>query len=277
MYHRLNENFDNATPFLRGYQVLKIPLVDDTGASAWPDVFPPARIDALRDAVGARHFSAQMMLEFVPAERIRLDPGQLRFYDAEPDFKAACVGTHKITGASMYWDPSMGRRTGDGSVIAFILRDDVSRCAFIHDVQYMRICDGETHPMARQCEMALDIAEKYGVRRLGVETNGLGNALPEILRDVTRRRGGGPAIEQITNHAAKADRILDALEPMLATGRLYAHVRIKATPLLSEMMGWSPIGAGHDDGLDAVAGALRMRCMPVRAPRAFNAKTDFDL
>ena len=43
------------------------------------------------------------------------------------------------------------------------------------------------------------------------------------------------------------------------------HERIKQTILLSEMLSWTPVGTKeHDDGLDAVAGAVSMMPMPAR-------------
>ena len=43
------------------------------------------------------------------------------------------------------------------------------------------------------------------------------------------------------------------------------HTRIKQTMLLSEMLAWTPIGSKeHDDGLDAVAGALMMNPISVK-------------
>ncbi|HBS76402.1 MAG TPA: hypothetical protein DEA31_00870, partial [Alphaproteobacteria bacterium] len=65
----VSKNFGFSTPFLRGYNVLKIPIIDATGASAWPELFPPARIAELRGAVGPRHFASQMLLQPVAPTR----------------------------------------------------------------------------------------------------------------------------------------------------------------------------------------------------------------
>lgn len=80
-----------STPFLRGYKLLKIPIVNAAGTPAWPEVFPIARIEDLRQTVGARHFSSQMMLECTPLERARLDPGGLQFYETEFDPRVARI------------------------------------------------------------------------------------------------------------------------------------------------------------------------------------------
>ena len=78
-------------------------------------------------------------------------------------------------------------------------------------------------------------------------------------------------ILQNHNHKKKETRILNAIEPILTTGRLYMHEKIKQTMLLSEMLAWTPMGSNeHDDGLDAVAGALTMNPHPVRAINQHN-------
>lgn len=273
------KNFAFSTPFLRGYRTLKIPIMDDAGTPAWPELFPTEKIDEMRETVGPRHFSAQMMLEYIAPERVRLDPGALILYDADFDAAHARLGEWEITGACAYWDPSSGRRKSDGSVCVMIYRDDKNRRVFIHDVVYLCVSDDDMHPLARQCDMTLDFLRRNGMRRICLETNGLGGGLPEIMRDVASRRGANIYVQKITNTRPKQDRILDAIEPMLSSGRLYAHRRIATTPLFAEMMGWSPIGGGHDDGLDAVAGAILSAPVSIRPAtgmgRTFSANTDF--
>lgn len=259
--------------------MLKIPIVDDTGASAWPELFPITRIDALRNAVGARQFSGQMMLQYVAPDNTRLDPGDLRLYDAKFDIYTAKIADTVITGVSVYWDPSGGGPRADGSVCVLVYRDDKNRHIFIHDVVYLTVPDGTTHPLGYQCEKVIDFMLQHNVYRISVETNGIGNALPEIIRDVAMRREVNISVLRVVNNKNKESRILDAIEPVLTTGRLHANIRVQSTPLISEMIGWSPHGAGHDDGLDAIAGAICATPVPVRAQnrviQTYNANINF--
>ena len=276
------KNFSFSTPFLRGYRELKIPVISGDGTPAWPEMFPVSRIDEMRRAVGARYFSAQMMLEFVAPERARLDPDALHLYDDAFDMRTARIGEYLVTGAVAYWDPSTGRQKSDASVCVLVYRDDNNRHLFIHDAVYLTVSDSELHPLARQCEMVLEFLLRHGLHRVCIETNGIGNALPEIMRDVARRQNVSVNIQDITNHTKKETRILDAIEPVLTTGRLHAHRRIQSTPLIAEMLGWSPLGGvGHDDGLDAVAGAICAAPVPVRPLgqiiRPFTANTEFKI
>ncbi len=267
---------------MHGYKELKIPVLDAAGNSAWPEMFPPTRIEEMRTTVGRRHFMSQMMLHATPIERVRLDPGAFRFYEDEFDFSHCRIGTNLITGVAAYWDPSGGRRKSDGSVCVLLYRDARGHSAFVHDMRYLVVDDEDAHPLARQCDMVLDFLAQYDLCRIAVETNGIGNALPEIMRDVAARRGARVFVQKIINNRNKETRILDAIEPMLTTGRLYAHTRLQGTALMSEMLGWSPRGAaGHDDGLDALAGALMMPPYVIR-PHGMStcptrANTDFKI
>ena len=271
-----------STPFLSGYSELKIPIINPDGNSAWPDVFPISKIDQIRQTVGERHFSAQMMLEFIAPDKIRLDPGGIKLYDDEYDTRTARIGEYLITGACIYWDPSGGRRGADNSVCVMIYRNDDNRCVFIHDIMYMVVPDSVDYPLAYQCDLVLDFVRRHKMRVLAVETNGIGNALPEIMRSTIERAGYSIQIRPITNSRRKEDRIIDAIEPLLSTGRLYAHRRITQTPFISEMLAWSPLGgAEHDDGLDAVSGAISgtpIALHPIGTTlHRYTANTDFKI
>ena len=246
-----------STPFLSGYDELKIPIIDPDGNPAWPEVFTIDKIEKIRETVGERHFSAQMLLEYVPSEKIRLDPGDIKLYDDDFDVRSCRLGENLITGIAIYWDPSSGRRNADGSVCVIVYRDDKNKKIFIHDILYMVVPDSVEYPLSYQCNLALDFVRRHHGRSISVETNGIGGALPEIMRANITHEQCGIQIRPVNNSRHKQDRILDAIEPLLSTGRLYAHRRITQTPIISEMLGWNPDGgAEHDDGLDAIAGAI---------------------
>ena len=244
-------------------------------------MFPQEKIALMRDIVGPRHFLAQMMLECIPPDKIRLDPGALILYSDDFDPRTAKIGDNLITGVCAYWDPSGGRQKADSSVCVLVYRDDKNRHIFIHDVLYLVVSDDELHPLGRQCNMVLDFLERHHIGRIVIETNGLGNALPEIMRDVSAKRGHSVIVQKQVNNKNKENRILDAAEPLLTSGRLFLNTRVQSTPFISEMLGWSPIAPGHDDGLDAVAGAICSDCVPVRPvghrTQIINANTNFKL
>ena len=240
------------------------------------------KIQEIRKNVGEHHFMAQMMLHFTPFEKVRLDPGKIQIYDSEFNPHTAKIGDFIVTGAAIYWDPALGHKNTDSSVCALVFRDDHAHNIFLHDIMYMVVPNEHPQPLTYQCDLVLDFLNKYKFRRISVETNGLGNALPEILSDKISKRGGGIVIQKISNHTKKESRILDTFEPLLGAGRLFAHARIQQTPFMSEMLGWSPIGGiGHDDGLDAVAGAINVMPVPIRpigsVVRNYTANTNFKI
>ncbi len=259
---------------------MKIPILDSAGNPAWPEMFPLEKIHEMEDIVGPRHFSAQMMLEYVSEERIHLDPGAVHFY--EDDIYNNRIGDNIITGCAFYWDPSTGQQNCDGSVCALIYRDDKNRNVFVHDILYMRVDDDDMHPLSNQCDCVLNFMQQHHLTRIGIEINGIGNALPEIMRNVALNRKIQINITQISNHTKKETRILNTLEPLLSTGHLYMHEKIKQTMLLSEMLAFSPMGSKeHDDGLDAVAGAVSMVPGPFRSDarilKQIRANTEFKI
>ena len=282
MSDMLYKNFAFSTPFLNGFRELRIPIIDSDGKPAWPELFSIEKIEELRKTVGERYFSAQMMLRFVAPDRARLDPDSLHLYDEDFEPRNAKIGDFLITGVTAYWDPSSGRRKSDGSVCVLIYRDDKNKHFFIHDIKYLLVSDEDNYPLARQCETVLDFLLKHSLYKIYIETNGMGNALPEIMRTVAKQRGIKIQVQKILNNKNKENRILDAIEPILTTGRLHAHRSVQFTPLLSEMLGWTPLGSsGHDDGIDAVAGAICALPSPVRPLgqgfRPFTANTEFKL
>ena len=271
-----------STPFLRGFKTLKIPIIDADGVPTWPEMFPLHAIMELQTTVGARHFASQMLLNPISPEKVRLDPGAMHFYGDDFNPQNARIGEDIITGATMYWDPSLGHTKSDGSVCVMIYRDDKSHRIFIHDVLYLTVDDNDEHPMATQCERVLHFMSQYNINKICVETNGIGNALPEILRECARNIGFNIVVQNIVNNKRKSDRIIETLEPLLSTGRLYCATRVQSTPLLSEMIGWSPVGyTTHDDGIDAVAGAILATPIPVhprgRVGQIYSANTRFSI
>ena len=271
-----------STPFLSGYSELRIPILDTGGNSAWPEVFPLEKIEEIRQTVGERHFSAQMMLEFVATDKIRLDPGGIILYDDDYDARIGRIGDFGVNSAVIYWDPSSGKKNADSSVCVLIYRDDINKRVFIHEILYLTVPDSIDYPLAYQCRMVLDFIKKNRMHNISIEINGIGNALPEIMRNTMSGMDYTVQIRPITNSRKKEERILNAIEPLLSAGRLYAHARITQTPFFSEMLSWTPLGSSeHDDGIDAVSGAILVSPIPVRPigtiPHKYMANTDFKI
>lgn len=261
---------------------MKIPILDTCGNSAWPEVFPIEKIAKIRETVGERHFSAQMMLEYVAPDKVRLDPGGIILYDQDYDVRIGKIGEFCVNSSIIYWDPSSGKKNADNSVCVLIYRDEKNKRVFIHEILYLMVPDNVDYPLAYQCHLVLDFLRKHRQHNIVIETNGIGNAIPEIMRNTMLGMDYGVQIRPITNSRKKEDRILNSIEPLLSAGHLYAHTKITQTPFFSEMLAWTPFGGTeHDDGIDAVAGAILATPVPIRPigtmPQKYTANTDFKI
>jgi hypothetical protein len=257
---------------LAGYARLVLPILDGSGASAWPERFPLETIHQLRRRVGPIAFQRQMLLQPVAEEAMRLDPALIARYAAEPDYREAngrgvlTLGGRRIVSGGAWWDPAFGRPgIGDASVLAATYADAEGR-HYLHRVAYI------THDPAsdidsatQQCRQVAAILKELLLPVVRIETNGIGRFLPGILRGELHRAGHPCAISEQTSRVAKSARILGALDPVLAARRLSAHESVFRTRFPAEMAAWRPDAPGlHDDALDAVAGCLLAE--PVRMP-----------
>jgi hypothetical protein len=259
---------------LPGYRRLVLPLLDAGGQSAWPERFPPEAVAKLRERVGPLAFRRQMLLETVEEEAMRLDPALIARYAAEPEYREAngrgvltLMGTRLLSGGG-WWDPAFGRPgTGDASVLAATYSDGDGR-HYLHRIAYITQDPGaEEDAATQQCRQVATIAKDLLLPVLRVETNGIGRFLPGLLRTQLNRLGYHCPVQEMTSRIAKSDRILGALDPLLAARRLSAHEAVFRTRFPQEMAAWRPDAPGlHDDALDALAGALAAE--PVRFPVA---------
>lgn len=80
------------------------------------------------------------------------------------------------------------------------------------------------------------------------------------------RRGELPNVRDAYSTQQKSTRILEAFDAKLAAEELSMSIPVYRTPFVQELEDWYPDkSAGHDDCLDAVAGALSLQ--PASLPR----------
>lgn len=265
---------EGADAFLSGYRRLVLPLLDAAGRSAWPERFPDEAVAALRDRVGPLAFRRQMLLEPVPMGAARLDPAAMSRYGAEIEYREAngrgllsLMGTRLVSGGG-WWDPAYGRPgSGDASVLAATFSDAEGR-HYLHRVAYLlHDPEAEEDAATQQCRAVAALARDLMLPVVRVETNGLGRFLPGLLRREMSRIGAVCTVTEAVSRRAKSERILAALDPVLAARRLSAHDSVLRGRFVREMAEWRPDTPGlHDDALDAVAGCLLAE--PVRLPFA---------
>ena len=254
-----------SAPFLDGFKRLTLPLIEANGMSRWPERFTPEAIEALRLETGPARFRSQMLLVPTHTHDIRLDPDRLVRYSAEIDVSHAnqaprlTIDGKRMAGAACFWDPAFGRPgQGDSSVVAAVFTDEEGGY-WLHAIEYL-VFDpaqlGETDAATQLCRRVAAFLDRYEQPVVTVETNGIGRFLPGLLKRELAARALAVRVAEHVSTRAKDQRILDALDPLLAAGALRAHARVWDTPFVREMREWIPGDRGADDGLDAVAGCI---------------------
>ncbi len=276
--------------FLAGYERFELPVMDESGAPAWPERYGGRHIRRLRKRSGPARFASQMMLRPADPEETRLDIRLIRPYEADLDLRTAngeqtlFLDGRRMFRASCWWDPAYGgERRRAASAVACVFTDDDGGY-FIHDVEYLRNDPGPDglDAATAQCRRVRAFAERNLLPAVTVETNGVGAFLPGLLQGVLA--GSGIAVAQRHTHGQKAARILKAFDARLAAGALHAHRDVLSGPFGDEMRSWRPAGGGgsgrggggrgggggravggaRDDALDAVAGCLEVSPAQVR-------------
>jgi hypothetical protein len=276
-----------AEPFLAGFERMVLPVLDRRGESIWPERFTPAALDRIRRSTGVNKFRSQMMLEPVNIADGRLDPDRMVPYEGELSYSEAggqavlTIGGRRMVSASCWWDPAYGARApdgpagmsgqgggrGDASVVAAVF-SDADGGYWLHRLRYLRIDPADPEDEAtQQCRQVVEMVGELHLPAVTVEANGLGAFLPGILRRELGRAGIAAAVIEARSTRAKADRIVEAFDVVLAARALHAHRSVWDTPFVREMREWRPDGRGRtpDDGLDAVSGCLTAE--PVRVGR----------
>ncbi len=283
-------------PFLDRFKRLSLPLLTDKGDIAWPERYTAEDVHHLKRTNGPNKFDSQMMLKPVNIMQGRLDPDLLSVYDAPLEYdrmvKALFIGQMKMVGASCWWDPAFGKAGGDHSVCAVVFADEGGNY-YLHHLAYIRVNEkDETDEATQQARIVAQIAKDHYLPAVSVEINGIGRFLPNILRNELTRAQAPARVNERNSTRPKAVRIIEGFDALMAAQRLFIHQSICDTPFLMEMREWRPdtrSGASHDDGLDAVAGALSLQ--PDRLERlhgrggyswmhgagTHSAKSDFDV
>lgn len=251
-------------PYLSGYQRLILPVLDSQGRSQWPERFTLEDI-ARHKAQGFNRFRSQMMLEPVNVSEGRLQPERLRRYQGElcpiRELNRLELQGRALVSCSAFWDPAFGTR--DRSVLALVYADE-SGTLWLHRVFYLKNGQGPDEATG-QAQQVVEAAHGYMIPSIAVEGNGIGKFLPLILRRELARARVPCAVIEHHNTRNKDERILEAFDTVMAAGLLQVHDSVYATPFITEMQEWRPgRSSGHDDGLDAVAGALLRQ--PARLP-----------
>ena len=272
---RARTEIGEAEPFLHGFERLCWPLVQADGTSAWPERFPLEVIDDLRRQTGPQRFKSQMMLEPTPPRAVKLDPDRLVPYQDALQSRWSqgrpllSVGETPMVSSVCWWDPAYGRPgRGDRSAIAVVMVDREGRY-WLHGLRYLQFSVERLEDVDEATQLirqAIDFAVSLSQTRLFIETNGIGRFLPALVRRELRGSGHDLALIERHSSRSKAERILNALDPILAAGHLHVHEAVLTSGFVEEMREWAPGAATLDDGLDAVSNAVLEQAVRLGRP-----------
>lgn len=244
-------------------------LVDCYAGCAWPERFTRDDLQKRRRKTKtANYWDSQYQLHSRPVHEIRLNPESIPVYDCEPHFTRAnkvlqCwLGQARIVGGSLHWDPSSGKLRSDASAVAMVLQDENGN-RYWHRAERLtgevaKFADNGKQITGGQVFQLCDLVEKFGLRSVVVETNGIGGFAPTVLRAALKQRGiAGCGVKEVQKGQNKNRRILEALEPLMLSRMLWAHVSVADGPAFPQMKEWNPAVQNQpDDDLDAAAGAV---------------------
>lgn len=273
--------------FLRDYQRLKLPVLEN-GQSAWPERFTLSDLER-KKAQGINRFRSQMLLEYVNMAEGRLKPSLLQRFSGDlvyiREMKRLELQGQRLVSCSAFWDPAFGG--GDGSVLAVVYTDEQGEI-WLYRTIYLKAAGAEDEATGQARQVA-EAARACHVPSITVEINGIGKFLPQILRRELARARVPCAVIEHSSRRPKDQRILEAFETVMAAKMLHVHDSVFVTPFITEMQEWRPgRSGGHDDGLDAVASALALQPVRLRAEiftgrqnwhgtTTHNARTDFNV
>lgn len=244
-------------------------LVDCYEGSAWPERFTmDEMVSRRRKCKTINEWDSQYQLHSRPLHEIRLNPERIRAYAVEPIVRFAnreagmWLGYARIVGAACRWDPSSGKAKSDVSSLALVLQDEQGRRYWHRALRLQGPVAEFDHAgktiIGGQVLKIVETVKAFALRRVSVETNGIGGFAPTVLKAALKQANiFDCGVSEINNTANKNKRILEALEDPLASGTLWAHTSVLEGPAYDQMRDWNPAVAEQpDDDLDSLAGAV---------------------
>lgn len=259
-------------------------LIDCYAGCSWPARFTRKDLETRRRKTKTvNYWDSQYQLHSRPVHQVRLDPARIVPYEVEPRIITAngsCemwLGNVQIVCCSLRWDPSSGKVNSDVSAAVLDLQDAYGR-HYLHRAialvgEIAKTDDSGKQITEGQVLQLSDLVEAFQVPRVVLETNGIGGFAHSFLRMAFKQRRLACGITEVQAVVNKNTRILEALEPPINSGMLWAHTSVLDGPMWDQMKDWNPeVKNQPDDLLDATAGALTDQPVRVGKLVALNSR-----
>lgn len=248
-------------------------VLDCYAGCAWPERFDRRELlKRRRECRTLNTWDSQYQLHAKPMSEVRLDPEHLIPYEVEPELHRAnnalamYLGGAQIVSATCRIDPASGKPNSDKSSLSVVLQDSKGVYYWHRALElFGEIAeysdDGKTIEGGQVLQVC-DAVRELNLPRVDVETNGIGNTWPAILRSAFRQQKVTAAVRPVQSTGNKNRRILAAIEPPLRARHLWAHTSV-IDAVATQMREWDPAETKQpDDHLDSGAGAIAAE--PVR-------------
>lgn len=275
IYPEILGEVEKESPVRRGATGLKIPIADglkgefpnftDAEVLAWPERFSVEVINSKAGKSGTKgeFLSQYLLLPYNPDDTV-LDPTLVATYRHNVDITysnggvLAKIGQDRVMSVSCFWDPALSTVTTDDSVLAIVYTTDTGHY-FIHRTIQLQ---GDAE---EQCEQVVRYMKEFDLPHVVIETNGIGNFLPAILRK--RMEGKGLTCEGKATTLNKVKKIMEAYDVRLSGGFLHAHESVMQGRFRTQLRDFSARSAGKskDDFIDAVAMCILAEPIRLRA------------
>lgn len=243
-------------------------LIDCYAGASWPKRFTRAELLNRRmETRTINEWDSQYQLHSKPITETRLDPARIIPYAVEPDIRYAnktatmWLGKLRVAGMAARWDPASGKLNSDVSAFGIVLQDDYGR-RYLHRVAQLlgdvaEFSDDGKRILGGQVFQICDLVEKYSIPRIVVETNGIGQFAPAVLKAALKQRRLQCGVAEEPSVANKNKRILEAYEDVISSQMLWAHTDVLAGPFWDQMKDWNPdVKDQPDDYIDVGAAAI---------------------
>jgi len=247
------------------YKIMVQSCYDQNGKTAFPNHFSDADLDRIKIETASAIFSANYVNDPLQEGARVFSLDDLEYFNLrkwQKDFEArkeAWDGNGSRVDPEGdpepetlyfgYLDPSLGKAGSDYP--AFIVLG-------VGDDGYMRVVDAilELMPPSQQVKTIIDLQKAYDFEVFGIEGNGFQELLEQELEEASAKEGVYVPIELINHRGNKQVRIENA-EPTIKRYVRFRDDWRTAYPKLMTQLIQFPV-AGHDDGPDALEGAVSL-------------------
>ena len=250
-----------------GYDtVMKKPVYDAEGKLAWDNhvdgMFNWKWLERQKNESTEGDFKSQYLLIPSSTYESLIETSKIEIYEDDFQFQhipqpmgnylpVVRIGDNQITRMCAGWDPALGLRGRDDSVLAITARDDKG-ITYVHDV--IELSGAENKEFDKQCEEIILACDRYKIGHIYLEENFSPTLKTELNRKAREMKKKVIVIGEFRN-SNKLNFMAQQLEPVIKVGKMRVHKRVVDNSHFMSQLEEFPYNK-MDDCIDAVSLAL---------------------